>query len=72
MAGVILNPSHKVEYCLSQLANGSKVQSVAYKFYAFSIGIWPWLFIISFCSIIYAASKQRGSQEENLDRLNRG
>lgn len=71
LAGAILNPSYKVKYCLSQLANGGKVQSVAYKFYAFSIGVWPWLFIISFCSIIYAASKQRGSQEENLDRLNR-
>lgn len=71
LAGVILNPSHKVKYCLSQLANSGKVQNIAYKFYAFSIGVWPWLFIISFCSIIYAASKQRGSQEENLDRLNR-
>lgn len=71
LANWILNPSHKVKYCLSQLANGGKVQNVAYKCYAFSIGIWPWLFIISFCSIIYAASKQRGSQEENLDRLNR-
>ncbi|AGJ99049.1 Dnaj domain protein [Wolbachia endosymbiont of Drosophila simulans wNo] len=71
LANVVLNSSHKVEYCLSQLASSGKVQSVAYKFYVFSTGIWPWLFIISFCSIIYAASKQRGSQEEGLDRLNR-
>lgn len=71
LANWILNPSHKVKYCLSQLANGGKVQNVAYKFYAFRIGIWPLLFIISFCVIIYVASKQRGLQEENLDRLNR-
>ncbi|WP_353287344.1 molecular chaperone DnaJ [Wolbachia endosymbiont (group B) of Gerris lacustris] len=72
LANVVLGPSPQVKYCLSQLANSGKVQNIAYKFYAFSIGVWPWLFIISFCSIIYAASKQRGSQEENLDRLNRG
>ncbi|MGL9726101.1 MAG: hypothetical protein ACR5KV_05705 [Wolbachia sp.] len=29
------------------------------------------MFIISLCGIIYAARKQRGLQEENLDRLNR-
>ncbi|WP_395460296.1 molecular chaperone DnaJ [Wolbachia endosymbiont (group B) of Myelois circumvoluta] len=71
LANVVLGPSPQVKYCLSQLANSGKVQNIAYKFYAFSIGVWPWLFIISFCSIIYAASKQRGSQEGNLDRLNR-
>lgn len=72
LANVVLGPSPQVKYCLLQLANSGKVQNIAYKFYAFSIGVWPWLFIISFCSIIYAASKQRGSQEKNLDRLNRG
>jgi len=71
LAGVILEPSRKVEYCLSHLASSGKVQNIAYKFYAFSIGIWPLLFIISFCGIIYVASEQRGLQEENLDRLNR-
>lgn len=71
LANVVLGPSPQVKYCLSQLANSGKVQNIAYKFYAFSIGVCPWLFIISFCSIIYAASKQRGSQEGNLDRLNR-
>ncbi|WP_246038634.1 hypothetical protein [Wolbachia endosymbiont of Leptopilina clavipes] len=71
LANVVLGPSPQVKYCLSQLANSGKVQNIAYKFYAFSIGVWPWLFIISFCSIIYAASKQRGSQEGNMDRFNR-
>ncbi|MCX3064650.1 molecular chaperone DnaJ [Wolbachia endosymbiont of Drosophila pseudotakahashii] len=71
LANAVSTPSLKVEYCLSQLANSGTVQSIAYQFYAFSIGIWPLLFIISFCGIIYAASKQKGSQEENLDRLNR-
>ncbi|WP_407512156.1 hypothetical protein [Wolbachia endosymbiont of Trichogramma kaykai] len=71
LVNLVLGPSPQVKYCLSQLANSGKVQNISYKFYAFSIGVWPWLFIISLYSIIYAASKQRGSQEENLDRLNR-
>ncbi|RDD35638.1 Chaperone protein DnaJ [Wolbachia endosymbiont of Cylisticus convexus] len=71
LANVVLGPSLQVKYCLSQLANTGKVQNIASQFYAFSIGIWPWLFIISLCGIFYAASKQRGLQEENLDRFNR-
>ncbi|WGJ62261.1 hypothetical protein [Wolbachia endosymbiont of Frankliniella intonsa] len=46
------------------------MQNIASQFYAFSIGIWPLLFMISF-GIIYAASKQSGSQEGNMDRFNR-
>ncbi len=71
LANVVFTPLLKVEYCLSQLANSGTVQSIAYQFYAFSTGTWSLLFIISLCGIIYAASKQKGSQEENLDRLNR-
>lgn len=70
LANVILGPSPKVKYCLSQLANSGKVQNIASQFYAFSIGIWPLLFMISF-GVIYAASKQSGSQEGNMDRFNR-
>lgn len=70
LANVILGPSPKVKYYLSQLANSGKVQNIASQFYAFSIGIWPLLFMISF-GIIYAASKQSGSQEGNMDRFNR-
>lgn len=71
LANVVFTPSLKVEYCLSQLANSGTVQSIAYQFYAFSIEIWPLLFIISFCGVIYAASKQQGLQEENSDKYNR-
>ncbi|WP_264376513.1 MULTISPECIES: hypothetical protein [unclassified Wolbachia] len=70
LANVILGPSPKVKYYLSQLANSGKVQNIASQFYSFSIGIWPLLFMISF-GIIYAASKQSGSQEGNMDRFNR-
>ncbi|OAM01783.1 J domain-containing protein [Wolbachia endosymbiont of Dactylopius coccus] len=71
LANVVFTPSLKVESCLSQLANSGTVQSIAHQFYAFSIGIWPLLFIISFCGVIYAASKQKGLQEENSDKYNR-
>lgn len=71
LANVVFTPSLKVQYCLSQLANSGTVQSAAYQLYVFSTGIWPLVCIISFCGITYAASKQKGSQEENLDRLNR-
>jgi hypothetical protein len=39
LANVVIDSSHKVEYCLSQLTSNGKVQSVAYKFYAFSTGV---------------------------------
>lgn len=71
LANAVFIPSLKVEYCLSQLANSGTVQSAAYQFYAFSTGIWPLLSIIFFCGIIYAASKQKGLQEENSDKYNR-
>ncbi|MGL9757731.1 MAG: molecular chaperone DnaJ [Wolbachia sp.] len=70
LANVVLGPSSQVKYCLLQLANSGKVQNIASQFYAFSIGIWPLLFMISF-GIIYAASKQSGLQEGNMDRFNR-
>ncbi|OCA06401.1 molecular chaperone DnaJ [Wolbachia endosymbiont of Trichogramma pretiosum] len=71
LADLVLSPSLRVEYCLSQLANSGKVQNIAYKFYAFSIGSWVWLFTISSFIIIYAVNKQRGSIEVNIDRLDR-
>ncbi|MCA7009887.1 hypothetical protein [Wolbachia endosymbiont of Tribolium confusum] len=48
LADLILKPSHKVKYCLSQLASSGKVQNVAYKFYAFGHGYSLYPFVVLF------------------------
>jgi hypothetical protein len=74
LVNVLLAPSSKVEFCLSQFAANGSMQNIAYQFYAFSTGVWPWLFVVSLCvicAIAYKKAKEGGSLEEVSDRLNR-
>ncbi|WP_341807899.1 molecular chaperone DnaJ [Wolbachia endosymbiont (group E) of Neria commutata] len=74
LVSIVLNPVSEVEFCLFQLAANGSVQNIAYQFYAFTTGIWPWLFILSSCvvfAIAYKKAKEGGSLEENNDNLNR-
>lgn len=74
LVSIVLNPASEVEFCLFQLAANGSVQNIAYQFYAFTTGIWPWLLILSLCvvfAIAYKKAKEGGSLEENNDSLSR-
>lgn len=74
LVNIVLNPALEVEFCLFQLAANGSVQNVAYQFYAFTTGIWPWLFILSLCvvfAIAYKKAQEGGSLEKNVDSFNR-
>lgn len=74
LVSIVLNPALEIEFCLFQLAANGSVQNIAYQFYAFTTGIWPWLFILSLCvvcAIAYKKAKEVGSLEKNVDSFNR-